>query len=88
MKPRFTSLQFQLKALVELGDEPKSVLEVGPGRGYFRAIAEILGYEISTVELNPDNNPDYDCKIYELEPPDQFDLVFAFQVLKSWRYQS
>ena len=88
LKPRFTSLQFQLKALVELGDEPKSVLEVGPGRGYFRAMAEILGYEISTVDLNPENNPDYDCKISELEPPDQFDVVCAFQVLEHMPYQS
>ncbi len=88
LKPRFTSLQFQLKALVELGDGPKTVLEVGPGRGYFRAMAEVLGYEISTIDLDPENKPDYDCDIAKLEPSSNFDVVCAFEVLEHMPYES
>jgi 2-polyprenyl-3-methyl-5-hydroxy-6-metoxy-1,4-benzoquinol methylase len=48
----------------------------------------ILGYEISTIDLDPENNPDFDCKISELEPSDQFDVVCAFEVLEHMPYQS
>jgi hypothetical protein len=87
-KARFTSLQYQLKALIELGDEPKSVLEIGPGRGYFRVMGELLGYDVSTLDLDPENQPDYDCDIAELDMAGGFNVVCAFEVLEHMPYES
>ncbi len=82
VKPRFTSLQQQLKSVIELGDDVQSVLEVGPGRGYFLSMAKILGYEIKSLDKYSNLETDFNCDVAELEQDSAFDAVVAFQVLE------
>jgi 2-polyprenyl-3-methyl-5-hydroxy-6-metoxy-1,4-benzoquinol methylase len=86
-KGRWPSIWHQLDEVSKLS--PKSVLEIGPGSGVFKANASVMGLNVDTVDLDPELKPDYVASATEL-PFEQhnYDLVCAFQVLEHMPFES
>lgn len=79
--PRWSSLWHQLREVEKLGG--KSVVEIGPGAGYFKALAGTAGIHVETVDIDPDLRPDHIGEATRLPLPDRsFDVACAFQVLE------
>ena len=83
---RFSSLRIQLASVTDLGDLVSSILEVGPGSGFFAFIAKNLGYSIKTVDIKARTNPDYLGDFREVDISERFDLVAAFEMLQHLPY--
>lgn len=83
---RFSSTRIQITSVTDLGNTVSSVLEIGPGSGYFSSIISKLGYEIKTADIRKTTNPDYlgDFRTKEIE--NKFDLVAAFEMLQHLPY--
>lgn len=80
-KARWASVWHQLDEVIK--QNPKSVLEIGPGPGIFRNIAVNVGLNFKTLDLDPELNPDYIGSAVALPLFDNsFDVVCAFQVLE------
>ena len=79
---RFSSTRLQLTSVTELGDSVSSILEVGPGNGFFSSTATSLGYEVKTTDIKTWSNPDYLGDFREIEIRERFDLVAAFEMLQ------
>ena len=84
---RFSSTRMQLTSVTELGDSVSSILEVGPGSGFFSSVATGLGYEVKTADIKTWSNPDYLGDFRESEIPERFDLVAAFEMLQHIPYE-
>ena len=84
---RFSSTQIQLTSVTDLGDSIQSILEIGPGSGYFSSIAKNLGYDVKTADLKSRTNPDYLGDFREVDIPERFDLVAAFEMLQHLPYE-
>lgn len=66
---------------------PKSVLEIGPGPGVFKAIVETLGVKVETVDVDPELRPTHVASATHLPVSDNaYDVVCAFQVLEHLPY--
>lgn len=76
----------QVKGVTDLGDAVSTVLEVGPGSGYFKMILESLGYSIKTADIDPAYQPDYLGDIREQAIEGRFDMTAAFEVLQHMQY--
>jgi hypothetical protein len=79
---RFTSTRIQIESVTELGDSVSSILEVGPGSGYFTTFTKGLGYSVKTADIKPWSDPDYLGDVRELDIEGKFDLVAAFEMLQ------
>ena len=79
---RFSSTQIQLTSVTDLGDSVRSVLEIGPGNGYFSTILSTLGYAIKTADIKKRTNPDYLGDFRDIEIDKTFDLIAAFEMLQ------
>lgn len=78
---RFSSTRIQITSVTDLGDAVSSILEVGPGSGYFSSIAKSLYYHARTADIKSRTNPDFLGDFREIERPGRFDLVAAFEML-------
>ncbi len=86
-KERWTSTWHQLDEIQKLN--PESVLEIGPGPGFFKAMAKQIGIEVKTLDLDPDLEPDYLGSATSIPLPDSsFDVVCAFQMLEHLPYET
>jgi len=80
-KSRWMSIWHQLDEVLQL--KPDQVLEVGPGPGFFKAIAMSIGIKIVTLDLDPELDPDYVVSVFNMPFEDgSFDVVCAFQMLE------
>lgn len=80
-KGRWASLWHQLDEVIKL--KPKSVLEVGPGPGLFKAAALAMGVHVETLDLDPELHPDHVASVLAMPFSDgAFDVVCAFQMLE------
>lgn len=78
---RWASLWFQLDTV--LATHSNTVLEIGPGLGLFKGIGERFGLNITTLDIDPELQPDYVGSVYQLDFEDNsFDCVCAFQMLE------
>lgn len=85
-KKRWTSIWHQLDEVLAAG--PSRVLEVGPGRGLFKAAAAIHGLPVETFDIDPDLKPDHLGSVIEMAFGDgEFDAVCAFQILEHLEYE-
>jgi len=84
---RFLSTQIQLTSVTDLGDSIRSILEIGPGSGYFSSIAKNHGYDVKTADINSRTNPDYLGDFLEVDIPERFDMVAAFEMLQHLPYE-
>ena len=83
---RFTSTQLQIASVTDLGDTVSSILEVGPGSGFFTMFTKSLGYSVKTADIKPWSDPDYLGDVRELDIEETFDLVAAFEMLQHLPY--
>jgi hypothetical protein len=79
---KFSSLRLQITGVTDLGNDVESILELGPGSGFFSTNSRMLGYNTSTADIDPDYSPDYLGDIRELKISEKFDLVASFEVLQ------
>ena len=84
---RFSSTQIQLTSVTDLGDSIQSILEIGPGSGYFSSILKNLGYDVKTADIKSRTNPDYLGDFLEVDIPERFDMVAAFEMLQHLPYE-
>lgn len=85
-KQRWASVWHQIDEVYAL--QPTSVLEIGPGPGAFKAMANSLGLTVHTLDLDADLKPDYIGHADSLPfPPNSYDAVCAFQVLEHLPYE-
>jgi SAM-dependent methyltransferase len=84
-KQRWISLWHQLEEVVAA--KASYVLEIGPGRGLFKAAAQSLGIRVDTLDLDPELEPDYVASVFAMPFPDRaYDAVCAFQMLEHLPY--
>ena len=85
-KQRWASIWHQIDEILKLS--PDLVLEIGPGPGIFKALAQALGVGIETLDLDPDLNPDHIGSVLNMPFNDEsFDVVCAFQMLEHLPYE-
>lgn len=67
---------------------PRSVLELGPGPGLFKALAVHFGFTVETVDIDPELDPDHVASATDLPFADNsHDCVCGFQVLEHLPYE-
>lgn len=85
-KTRWASAWHQLDEIQKL--QPANVLEVGPGPGLFKTVANVFGISVETLDLDPELKPDHVGSATEIPFPDgSYDVVCAFQVLEHLPYE-
>ena len=85
-KKRWMSFWYQFNEILSLN--PVSILEIGPGPGLFKGLAELFYFEIETLDIDPDLDPDYVASATDIPLADRsFDCICAFQVLEHLPYK-
>lgn len=86
-KRRWASIWHQLDEVLAL--KPKHILEIGPGPGVFKALADLFGTPVETLDIDTDLEPDYVASADQLPFVDNaYDMVCAFQVLEHVPYET
>jgi SAM-dependent methyltransferase len=84
-KGRWCSLWHQLDEILKLS--PNEVLEVGPGLGIFKTVANTFEIKVETLDFDPDLHPDYVGSVIAMPFVDcKYDVVCGFQVLEHLPY--
>lgn len=84
-KQRWISVWHQLDEVIKL--DPKNVLEIGPGPGFFKAAASAFDIHVETLDLDPELKPDHIASVFSMPFEDgSFDVVCAFQMLEHLPY--
>jgi ubiquinone/menaquinone biosynthesis C-methylase UbiE len=85
-KRRWTSIWHQLNEVI--AQRPTSVLEVGPGSGTFKNAAASFGFNVKTLDIDPELNPDYVGSATAIPVEDHsVDVACAFQVLEHMPFE-
>jgi SAM-dependent methyltransferase len=84
-KDRWASFWHQLDELFRLN--PNRALEIGPGPGVFKLVANQFGVTVETLDLDSELNPDCVGSVLSLPfPENTYDVVCAFQMLEHVPY--
>src|SRR5690606_25285672 len=70
--------------------KPTNILEIGIGNGFTSAILKRAGYPVTTVDINPELEPDICAPLDEVAPLIEgmrFDLVVCCEVLEHMPYE-
>lgn len=85
-KRRWASLWHQLDEVIRSG--ACTVLEIGPGIGLFKAVGNLFGLRVSTLDIDPELQPDHVASVFDMPLPDSsVDAVVAFQMLEHLPYE-
>ncbi len=78
---RFISYFYQVDLSGDL--DPKRILEIGKGNGFFSDYMKKLGYSVTTCDFDANLKPDVVADVRQLPFKDgEFDLVTAFEILE------
>jgi len=86
IKTRISHL-FQLQEIQEIENlNVNKVLEIGIGDGHLSSYLQRLDYDVTTVDIDKDKNPDIvaDIRTYE---PDDYDVICMFEILEHIDYK-
>jgi hypothetical protein len=84
-KERWSSIWHQVDEVVRLS--PQKVLEVGPGKGVFKYMMLTAGYQVETLDVDPELEPDHVGSVTNIPLADNsYDVTCAFQVLEHLPY--
>lgn len=84
---RIFSYAHQIDAIRRL--EARSVVEVGPGPGLVTAALRAMGVEVTTVDVQPELEPDVIASVLELPFEDRcFDAALCCQVLEHLPFEN
>lgn len=84
-KGRWISIWYQLDEIMKY--QPQNVLEIGPGPGVLKKLAQMFGLRIETLDLDPELQPDHVASATALPfGPKSYDVVCAFQMLEHLPY--
>jgi 2-polyprenyl-3-methyl-5-hydroxy-6-metoxy-1,4-benzoquinol methylase len=88
-KSSFSSYFIQLREILELPkSEVENIIEIGPGDGIFKSLISKFPYQLTTIDVTSENNPDIICDILNNPIKDKtFDMVVCFQVLEHIPYK-
>lgn len=85
-KERWNSVWHQVDETIALS--PVNVLEIGPGTGLFKEVAEVFGIDVETLDLDAELCPDHVGSATALPFPDgAYDVVCSFQMLEHLPYE-
>ncbi len=85
-KGRFCSFWHQIDEVYK--QAPGNILEIGKGNGLVADFLQKAGFDVSTLDINPDMNPTFHGSVLEIPCPDRsFDLVMCFQTLEHLPYE-
>lgn len=85
-KPRWISLWHQLNEIIIRN--PKNVLEIGPGPGFFKLMLKELSIHVDTVDIDQELKPDIVASATALPIKENtYDCVCAFQMLEHLPYE-
>ncbi len=85
-KGRWNSIWHQLDEIARLN--PQRVLEIGPGPGLFKQVAQLFNVHVETLDLDPELKPDHLGSATSLPFSDRtFDVTCAFQMLEHIPYE-
>lgn len=78
---RIFSYAHQIDAALSI--EPRTILEVGVGRGVVAAALRAMGIEVTTIDIQPELQPDLVGSVIKLPIEDEtFDVAICCQVLE------
>ncbi len=84
-KDRWTNYWRQLHAVI--ATEPTNILEVGPGDGIVTKLLQMYGYNVSTLDIDPELSPTYVGSVQKIPVPDaSFGTVLCSEVLEHLPY--
>ncbi|MEO1378220.1 MAG: methyltransferase domain-containing protein [Cyanobacteria bacterium J06635_10] len=82
-KTRFISYWHQIDEILQVVGLKDSILEIGPGNGMMTDYFSKRGYDIKTMDIRPENKPDFLGSVDNILLPDKsFEVVACFQVLE------
>ena len=80
-KRRWMSVWHQVDEVMSAGCS--NILEIGPGPGLFKSVAQTFGLEVLTLDVDPALSPDYLGSPTDLPfGDDSFEITCAFEVLE------
>lgn len=83
---RWSSYSTVIRETIKL--KPRTILEIGPGNFIVTEILKRMGFDVKTLDFDPDVKSDYNFSITDdqLGKLGRFDLVIASQILEHVRY--
>ena len=82
-EPRMFSYFFQIKEALKLVNPPKRILLIGVGDGVVPFYLKKIGFDLTTIDIDPDLKPDVVGDVLKMPfPDDAFDLAVCAEVLE------
>jgi ubiquinone/menaquinone biosynthesis C-methylase UbiE len=80
-KQRFCSYWHQINEVINI--QPESILDIGVGSGFFSRYIKHIGFNITTLDIDPELKPDINGNILTLPfKSNSFEIITCFQVLE------
>ncbi len=89
-KERWVSYFYQTKLVVQNLKPNNNILEIGVGNGVVAYFLKHAGYQLTTMDINPQLKPDYLQSITDLSniADNSFDLILCAEVLEHLPYHT